>query len=169
MLCWRPNENGFTNTKMSVRHRRRRRSLANQSWVEIGGCEPRHDRRLVFANIVLAVLPGGGKAEHGAKFQLKLPSFQRSTSGANAVSPRASSWSAAATLKDGMWNVLIPRGPIRVTPESVAPTSTFICTTLGATAENAIGTVPICNNGSGQVLRAIGPHSGRKATRFRAG
>src|SRR5262245_5522938 len=63
--------------------------------------------------------PAGAK-EHGAKFQLKLPSFQRSTSGANAVSPRASSWSAAATLKDGMWNVLIPRGPIRVTPESVA-------------------------------------------------
>src|SRR5262245_7749607 len=95
-----------------------------------------------YCQIVLAVLPGGGKAEHGAKFQLKLPSFQRSASGANAVSPRASSWSAAATVKDGMWNVLIPRRPIRVTPESVAPTSTFICTTLGATAENAIGTVP---------------------------
>src|SRR5262245_21279475 len=40
------------------------RSLANQSWVEVGGCEPRHDRPMMeagIANIVHAVLPGGGK------------------------------------------------------------------------------------------------------------
>src|SRR5262245_33597128 len=107
MLCWRPNENGFTNTIDDGAAQ----PLTCQP--VLGCCEPRHDRPMMeagIANIVLAVLPGGGKAEHGAKFQLKLSSFQRSTSGANAVSPRASSWSAAATVKDGMWNVLIPQG-----------------------------------------------------------
>jgi hypothetical protein len=37
-------------------------------------------------------------------------------------------------VKDGMWKVLRPRGPVRVTPGSVAPTSIFICRMLGASA-----------------------------------
>src|SRR5262249_44764623 len=170
MLCWRPNENGFTNTKMSVRHRRRRRSLANQSWVEIGGCEPRHDRPMMEAGICQycsCCTPRRGQSRTWSKVPVEVAFFpaehERSKRG---VAQRK----LVVCGRDGERRYVERPDPA----ETDKGHARKRCADIDIHLHDAWRHGGECDrhgakNGSGQVLRAIGPHSGRKATRFRAG